>query len=97
LSLRAVFPIPASGKFAVVPRRDGFEIQCIGVSASDNQLLTGFFCRIRGRFGAFRFEYAGVAHPNCRFDTDSADFITERPGVHSVIFPVKILPSPKSA
>jgi hypothetical protein len=44
-----------------------------------------------GRFGEFGFEYAGVIHPKCRFDSDSPSFVTYGPGRHSVTLPIKIL------
>jgi hypothetical protein len=53
--------------------------------------LRGFFEQMLGRFGEFRFEYAGVVHPKCRFDSDAPNFATYGPDRHSVALPIKIL------
>ena len=87
------FPIPNSGRVNIVPTcRNSFDVECSGLNLHDHNLLMGFSCSMQGRFGEFRFEHAGIVHPKCRFDSDSADFVQHGPNDFSVTFPVKVLP-----
>ena len=87
------FPIPKSGQVNIVPKgRNAFEVESSGLNLHDHNLLMGFSLSMQGRFGEFRFEYAGVVHPKCRFDSDSADFVQHGPDDFSVTLPITILP-----
>ena len=89
---RELFPFPNSGQIAVVPMgSDTFQIEVSGMDTIDYQQLMGFFCRMRGRFGEFRFEHGGVVHPKCRFDSDVGNFSSDGPDKHSASLPIKIL------
>ncbi len=99
---RELFPIPKSGSTTIPsitsrPLAMGlntttFEVRCSGVDTSDYHILLGFFNRMGGRFGEFRFEYRDMTYQKCRFDRDSVDFISHGPNLHSVTFPIKVLP-----
>jgi hypothetical protein len=86
-----LFPIPKSGIRIKKTGPDSFDVECTDTDTADYHRLLGFFEQMLGGFGSFRFEYAGVVHPKCCFDTDSADFITNGPDRHSVTLPIKIL------
>jgi hypothetical protein len=83
-----MFPIPNSARIEITSTGPHtFDLQCDGLNKSDHDSLVGFFCNMRGRFGAFRFEYGSHVHASCRFDSDSMDSLTR----DSVTLPIKIL------
>jgi len=87
------FPIPKSGHVNIARRGfDLFDVECTGLNTHDERLLMGFGLSMRGRFGEFRFEYGGVVHPKCRFDSDSTGSVQHGPGDFSITFQIRILP-----
>ena len=86
-----LFPIPTCGIRVKTTGPDSFDVECADMDTADYQRLRGFFNQMLGRFGEFRFEYAGVVHPKCRFDSDAPNFATYGPDRHSVALPIKIL------
>jgi hypothetical protein len=88
------FPIPNTGRTQItLGDEDTFSVECTGIDTDDHKRLVGFFGQMHGRFGEFRFEYAGVLHPKCRFDSDSVTFAQNGADVHDLAFPIKILPN----
>jgi hypothetical protein len=87
-----LFPIPNSGRVSILQRGLGeFDIECSGFNSADYERLMGFFNSMYGRMLEFRFEHAGVTHPKCRFDSDSADFVSQGPDMHSVTLSIKVI------
>jgi hypothetical protein len=87
------FPIPKPGHINIVPRAGMHSVSSAAASTlQDHNLLMGFSLSMRGRFGEFRFEHAGVVHPKCRFDSDSAEFVQHGPDNFSVTLPITVLP-----
>jgi hypothetical protein len=86
-----LFPIPKSEISIKKTGPDSFDVECSYLDSGDYHRLRGFFEQMLGRFGEFRFEYAGVVHPKCRFDSDAPNFATYGPDRHSVALPIKIL------
>jgi hypothetical protein len=86
------FPIPSSGTVKIIPRsQDTFDIEITGLNTADRDAVVGFFMKMRGRFGSFRFEYAGTAYAECRFDSDTGPAVHGGSGPHDVTVPIKIL------
>lgn len=51
------FPIPISGQVEILDSgQDEFSVQCTSVNTDDHKRLLGFFGRMHGRFGEFKFE-----------------------------------------
>jgi hypothetical protein len=76
------FPFPASGRvFIRQVSSDRYILDCSDLTLADLQTLEGFFCRMGGRFRAFRFLSKDGRHhfPHCRFDSDSADLRRDSP------------------
>lgn len=85
------FPIPQTGRVTITPCAGGFEVRCQDFGSSDYERLMGFFNRMMGRFGTFRFEGFGRTHERCRFDSDSASFASDhRTDTHSVVLPISV-------
>ena len=92
MSDREIFPIPTSGQTIIAKTGpQTFEVTCSGMNAIDHAQLPGLFCRMQGRFRAFRLVRGSVVHPHCRFDTDSPNFVQDGPDNYSVTLPIKIL------
>ncbi len=90
------FPIPAAGhvKITELSSDDTFSIEYTGLNKADRDLLIGFFSEMKGRFGAFRFEFEKYIFPHCRFDSDTGPWIEGGPGPYSLTFPIKVLRPP---
>jgi len=87
------FPIPISGQVEIVDLNPSeFIVECTNINRDDHKRLQGFFCRMHGRFGEFRFEHGDVIHPICRFDSDSLTFAEDGTELFDLTFPIKILP-----
>ena len=90
-----LFPSPASGRvFIQQVASDRYILNCTDLTLADLQLLEGFFCRMGGRFRAFRFvsKDGQLRIPHCRFDSDSADFHRDAPDRGSAMLAIKVLP-----
>jgi hypothetical protein len=86
-----IFPIPGSGQTRTIPGTESeFTVECAGINKTDHDRLEGFFARMQGPFGEFRFEYAGIVCPKCRFDSDTSTF-SSGPVAYSVAFPIQVL------
>jgi len=90
--LEAQFPLPLSGQIRLAPIRDGsFEIHCKGVDRKDAERLLGFFMEMRGRYGRFKFEFGGVLHEDCHFDSDHGPSISGADN-QDIAFPIRAQP-----
>jgi hypothetical protein len=65
-------------------------LQCINIDSGDRDAIVGFLKSMRGHYGAFRFQFEGMAFPGCRFDSGTWP-ASGGPGPHSLSVPIKIL------
>jgi hypothetical protein len=73
---------------AVVRRFTRSDLQCI--DTADKDRLMGFWMKMQGRLGTFRFEHNGTIYGDCRFDSDTGP-ATGGSGPHNLTFPIKVL------
>lgn len=84
-----VFPIPKSGRTQIIPTgADTFDVKCTGMNSIDNDALL-VFCNMGGHRD-FQFEYEGVVHQQCRFDSGGVPF-EAKPLSNNVVLPIKVL------
>ena len=89
-----VFPLPTSGRVALVPiAADQYLIDCADVSGADLKRLEDFWNRMEGGFYPFRYESKPHRFPHCHFRQDTASFVVHGPNRCGVKFVLEVLPA----